>query len=58
VLAERDPIPFLITANDDYRRQRLTMGGVADLMGMCAAWSSFALGAERRLGSGPRARTR
>ena len=42
VLAERDPIPFLITANDDYRRQRLTMGGVADLMGMCAAWSSFA----------------
>ena len=26
VVAERDPIPFLITANDDYRRQRLTMG--------------------------------
>ena len=32
----------LITADDDYRRQRLTMGGVADLMGMCVAWSSFA----------------
>jgi len=41
LLAGLDPVPFLINANDDYRRERLTMGGVADLIGMCAAWASF-----------------
>jgi triphosphoribosyl-dephospho-CoA synthetase len=41
LLAGLDPVPFLVEANDDYRRQRLTMGGVADLIGTCAAWASF-----------------
>jgi triphosphoribosyl-dephospho-CoA synthase len=41
LLAGRDPVPFLVEANDSYRRQRLTMGGVADLIGTCAAWASF-----------------
>jgi triphosphoribosyl-dephospho-CoA synthetase len=41
LLAGLDPVPFLVEANDSYRRQRLTMGGVADLIGTCAAWASF-----------------
>lgn len=39
--AGADPTPFLIRANAGYRRQRLTMGGVADLLGMSAAWAAF-----------------
>ncbi len=41
LLTGLDPVPFLVEANEDYRRRRLTMGGVADLIGACAAWSSF-----------------
>ncbi|MDQ2694154.1 MAG: triphosphoribosyl-dephospho-CoA synthase, partial [Pseudomonadota bacterium] len=39
--AGADPVAFLIRANARYRRQRLTMGGVADLLGMSAAWTAF-----------------
>lgn len=35
LLDGKDPLPFLIQANRDYRAQRLTMGGVADLLGVC-----------------------
>lgn len=38
LLAGLDPVPFLVSANDDYCRLRLTMGGVADLLGLCIAW--------------------
>jgi triphosphoribosyl-dephospho-CoA synthase len=41
LLTGLDPVPFLVEANDGYRRQRLTMGGVADLIGTCAAWALF-----------------
>lgn len=37
----QDPVPFLIQANGHYRQWRLTMGGVADLMGVCTAWALF-----------------
>ncbi len=33
-----DPIPFLEHCNRQYRTQRLTMGGVADLLAICVAW--------------------
>ncbi|MDX1657044.1 MAG: triphosphoribosyl-dephospho-CoA synthase, partial [Candidatus Competibacteraceae bacterium] len=38
LLAGLDPVPFLVRTNDDYCRMRLTMGGVADLLGLCIAW--------------------
>ena len=36
-----DPVPFLIRVNGLYRECRLTMGGVADLLGLCVAWAAF-----------------
>jgi triphosphoribosyl-dephospho-CoA synthase len=36
-----DPIAFLVRINGLYRGWRLTMGGVADLLGLCIAWSTF-----------------
>ena len=41
LLCGHDPIPFLTEANHQYRRQRLTMGGVADLLAISIAWSLF-----------------
>ncbi|MFB3907057.1 MAG: triphosphoribosyl-dephospho-CoA synthase [Candidatus Eisenbacteria bacterium] len=32
-----DPRPFLVERNEEYRRMRLTMGGVADCMAICFA---------------------
>lgn len=40
LLGGADPIPFLVRANRAYRRWRLTMGGVADLLGVCAGWAA------------------
>lgn len=34
-----DPIPFLVECNRHYRARRLTMGGIADLLGICVAWT-------------------
>lgn len=34
-----DPVPFLVLINNRYRTWRLTMGGVADLLGLCAAFN-------------------
>lgn len=39
--AGADPLLFLIRINERYRAWRLTMGGVADLLGLCAAWRWF-----------------
>ena len=33
-----DPIEFLVALNHDYRAARMTMGGVADLLGLAFAW--------------------
>ena len=37
-----DPTPFLIRTNRCYRERCLTMGGVADLLGLAVAWVLFA----------------
>ena len=34
-----DPVPFLVQTDQRYRAIRLTMGGVADLLGMGIGWS-------------------
>ena len=36
-----DPQPFLTRTNTDYCQQRLTLGGVADLMAMTLGWCRF-----------------
>jgi triphosphoribosyl-dephospho-CoA synthetase len=41
LLSGKDPVPFLVRVNERYRAWRLTMGGVADLIGMCVAWALF-----------------
>lgn len=41
LLNGNDPLMFLMTANRRYRQQRLTMGGVADLLAISVAWWSF-----------------
>lgn len=38
LLGAHDPTEFLIRCNDRYRQCRLTMGGVADLLGICISW--------------------
>ena len=37
--AGQKPDPFLIATDRRYRAQRLTMGGIADLLGVSAAWN-------------------
>jgi len=39
----RDPEPFLVLLNEDYRRDNLTMGGVADCMAL--TWALHAASA-------------
>jgi triphosphoribosyl-dephospho-CoA synthase len=41
LLSGADPLPFLVCVNQRYRALRLTMGGIADLLGLCAAWILF-----------------
>lgn len=41
LLQKVDPAPFLLAANRDYMRLRLTMGGVADLLAMAFGLSAF-----------------
>jgi triphosphoribosyl-dephospho-CoA synthase len=41
LLAGADPEPFLMSANHRYRQLGLTMGGVADLLGISVGWSLF-----------------
>jgi len=36
-----DPVPFLLECNRDYRRIHLTMGGVADLLGIAYGWLAY-----------------
>jgi triphosphoribosyl-dephospho-CoA synthase len=38
-----NPMPFLVRTNRAYRRLHLTMGGVADLLGVCAGWDGYGL---------------
>lgn len=36
-----DPVPLLLELNRDYRRLNLTMGGVADLLGLAFGWLHY-----------------
>ena len=36
-----NPMPFLLRTNRVYRSWHLTMGGVADLLGVCAGWDRY-----------------
>lgn len=36
-----DPVPLLLQLNRDYRRLNLTMGGVADLLGLAFGWLHY-----------------
>lgn len=54
-----DPVVFLTGANRRYQLQRLTMGGVADLLAISVAWRLFGSpdrGPTRRVGEGVGAR--
>ena len=48
VASAADPVPFLEILNDEYRRRRLTMGGVADCMAVVFAFHQ--LGADPSTG--------
>ncbi len=43
--ARRDPQPLLLALDEQYRARRLTMGGVADLLGVSVAWQLAAAAA-------------
>ena len=47
LLHGRDPIPFLVSADWRYRSTRMTMGGVADLLGISIAWHESTNSPER-----------
>lgn len=58
LLAGEDPQPLLRRLNRDFRRRNLTMGGVADLLGLAFGYLSFAgmgqVAAEQRSGRSER----
>lgn len=39
-----DPVPLLLRLNDDFRATNLTMGGVADLLGLTFGYLNFCIG--------------
>ncbi|MCB1717853.1 MAG: hypothetical protein KDK05_22225, partial [Candidatus Competibacteraceae bacterium] len=41
LLNQVDPVLFLVAANQHYQTQRLTMGGVADLLAISTSWLLF-----------------
>jgi triphosphoribosyl-dephospho-CoA synthase len=41
IAAGRDCTAFLTRLNDDYKRLKLTIGGVADMLGIAFGWLIF-----------------
>jgi triphosphoribosyl-dephospho-CoA synthase len=37
----KDPTAFLSRLNDDYKRLNLTLGGIADMLGVAFGWLIF-----------------